>query len=60
MNLLKKIGVWTAITQRRFLLIFIFITLNAVRYRNAILEPFANQLHDDELQNGFFQQDLEL
>ena len=42
----KKIGVWAAISERRI-----------IRYRNEILEPFVNQLHDDELQNTFFQQD---
>ena len=36
---------------------FLLDTLNAARYRNEILEPFVNQFYDDELQNGFFQQD---
>ena len=31
-------------------------TLSATRDRNKI-ESFVNQLHDDELQNRFFQQD---
>jgi hypothetical protein len=31
--------------------------INAARYRNEILTPFLNQLHDDELVYGNFQQD---
>jgi hypothetical protein len=29
--------------------------INAARYRNEILTPFLNQLHDDELVYGYFQ-----
>lgn len=32
-------------------------TLTAERYRNEILTPFVEQLHDDELQDSYFQQD---
>lgn len=31
--------------------------LNAERYREEILMPFINLLHDDEIQEGYFQQD---
>jgi hypothetical protein len=30
--------------------------MNAARYRNEILTPCLNQLHDDELVYGYFQQ----
>jgi hypothetical protein len=33
------------------------LNINAARYRNEILTPFLNQLHDDELVYGYFQQD---
>lgn len=54
----EKIGVWAAISQRRIIgPIFFQGTLTAQRYRTEILQPFVNQLHDDELQNAYFQQD---
>ena len=31
--------------------------MNALRYREDILQPFFEELHDDELQQGYFQQD---
>lgn len=31
--------------------------MTAERYRQQILEPFFHELHDDELQVGYFQQD---
>jgi hypothetical protein len=31
--------------------------VNAAKYRQKILEPFFEELHADELQEGFFQQD---
>lgn len=53
-----KVGVWTAISRRRIVgPIFFYETINAERYRTLILEPFLEQLHDDELQVGYFQQD---
>lgn len=53
-----KIGVWLAVSRRRIVgPIFFEETLNAENYRNIMLEPFLNQLHDDELQTGYFQQD---
>ncbi|GJQ71697.1 hypothetical protein Trydic_g11391 [Trypoxylus dichotomus] len=32
-------------------------TINADRHRNSILTEFVEQLHDDELQNNYFQKD---
>ncbi|RZC39840.1 hypothetical protein BDFB_014617, partial [Asbolus verrucosus] len=32
-------------------------TLTAERYRNDLLQPVIEQLHDDEITRGFFQQD---
>lgn len=53
-----KVGVWVAMSRRRIIgPIFFHETLNAERYRRLILEPFLQQLHDDELQVGYFQQD---
>jgi hypothetical protein len=31
--------------------------INAAKYRQKILEPFFEELHTDELQEGYFQQD---
>jgi hypothetical protein len=31
--------------------------INAAKYRQKILEPFFEELHADELQEGYFQQD---
>lgn len=31
--------------------------LHAERYRTEILTPFINMLHDDEVQESYFQQD---
>lgn len=52
-----KVGIWVAMSRRRIIgPIFFYDTVNGVRYRQ-ILETFIEQLHDDELQYGFFQQD---
>nr|XP_008198792.1 PREDICTED: uncharacterized protein LOC103314449 [Tribolium castaneum] len=54
----EKIGVWAAISKRRIVgPIFFQGTLTAVRYREEILTPFIEELHDDELREGLFQQD---
>lgn len=53
-----KIGVWVALSRRRIIgPIFFNETINAERYRTQILQPFIEQLHDDEIRNGYFQQD---
>lgn len=53
----QKVGVWIAISRRRIIgPIFFYDTINAERYQ-AMLGTFIDQLHDDEIQNGFFQQD---
>jgi hypothetical protein len=31
--------------------------INAAKYRQKILEPFFEELHGDELQEGYFQQE---
>jgi hypothetical protein len=55
---LQKIGVWLAVSRRWIIEpIFLNPAVTAVRYRNDLLEPFLNELHDDELTEGYFQQD---
>lgn len=52
-----KVGIWVAMSRRRIIgPIFFHETITGERYR-AILNDFIPQLHDDELQHGFFQQD---
>jgi inhibitor of nuclear factor kappa-B kinase subunit alpha len=53
-----KIGVWCAVSARRIIgPIFYHETVNSDRYVRHILEPFFEQLTDDERQYGYFQQD---
>ena len=53
----EKTGVWCAISRRRIIgPIFFHETLNTARYLEIVNE-FVDQLDDDELRNGYFQQD---
>lgn len=53
-----KVGVWAGISRRRIIgPIFFEGTINGERYKTQILETIINQMHDDELQRGYFQQD---
>lgn len=53
-----KVGIWVAMSRRRIIgPIFFYETVNGRRYRTDILSPFMEQLHDDELELGNFQQD---
>jgi hypothetical protein len=53
-----KIGVWVGMSRRRLIgPIFFEDSVTAKRYRNNILDVFINQLHDDKLTHGYFQQD---
>jgi hypothetical protein len=53
-----KVGVWVAMSRQRIIgPCFFDFTINSERYINHILEPFINQLDDQELQNEYFQQD---
>ena len=54
----QKIGVWVGLSRRRLVgPIFFNGTLTAQRYREEILNVFIQQMHDDELHFGYFQQD---
>lgn len=54
----EKVGVWVAMSRRRIYgPVFFEDTINGERYRNNLLQPFIEQLMDDELRDGFFQQD---
>jgi hypothetical protein len=55
----SKIGVWIAVSRRRLIgPIFFNETINeTIRYREQILEPFINELDDEEVQTGYFQHD---
>jgi len=53
----EKTGVWCAISRRRIIgPIFFHETSNTARYLE-IFNEFVDQLDDDELRNGYFQQD---
>ena len=49
---------WIAVSRGRLIgPIFFHDTFNAARYREQVLDVFIQQLHDDELAGGYFQQD---
>lgn len=53
-----KVGIWIAMSRRRIIgPIFFNETINGERYRTIILQQFFEQLLDDEIQYGYFQQD---
>lgn len=53
-----KIGVWIAMSRRRIIGPISFEEkINAHNYREILLGPFIEQLHANELQNVYFQQD---
>lgn len=54
----EKIGVWIAISRRRIIgPIFFNETVTGEVYRNRILNNFFEQVHDDELTEGYFMHD---
>ncbi|RZC42259.1 DDE 3 domain containing protein [Asbolus verrucosus] len=54
----RKVVVWVAVSCRRIIGPYFFDgNINDVRYREEILTPFLNELHNDELIFGYFQQD---
>jgi hypothetical protein len=53
-----KVGVWIVVSRRRLISrVFFPQTINAERHRELILDEFINQLDDEELHHGYFQQD---
>lgn len=53
-----KVGIWLAVSRRRIIgPIFFHNTINGQRYRQQLLEPFLEQVHPEEFEGGFFQQD---
>ncbi|XP_031327482.1 uncharacterized protein LOC116158782 [Photinus pyralis] len=54
----QKVGVWVAMSRRRIIgPIFFYETINGERYRAILHQAIEENLQDDELQHGFFQQD---
>ena len=54
----QKVGVWCALSRRRIIgPIFCENTITSERYIHNILEPFFDQLTEQEKQQGRFQQD---
>ena len=54
----QKVGVWCALSRRRIIgPIFFENTITSERYIHNILEPFFDQLTEQEKQQGWFQQD---
>jgi hypothetical protein len=53
-----KVGVWIAVSRRNLLVLYFSIKLLMLRDTGElILNEFINQLDDEELQYGYFQQD---
>jgi hypothetical protein len=52
----QKVGVWLAVSRRRIIGPMFFN--QTARYRNDLLKPFINELHDDELTEGYFVKQL--
>jgi hypothetical protein len=53
-----KVGVWRAVSARRVIgPIFLGDTVNSNRYVSDILEPFFQELTEQETRYGYFQQD---
>ncbi|XP_018574750.1 uncharacterized protein LOC108913653 isoform X1 [Anoplophora glabripennis] len=53
----QKIGIWVAVSRRRIIgPIFFREVINGERYR-GILRQALEQMHDDKLRFGYFQQD---
>jgi hypothetical protein len=53
-----KVGVWLAVSRQRvYGPVFFNFTVNSERYIQYMLQPFLNQLTDQERQIGYFQQD---
>lgn len=53
----ENVGVWTAIRSRRIEPISFNGNINVEIYRQEILQPLFNELHDDELRVVYFHQD---
>lgn len=51
---------WGIVLQSRINLHYIFIigNINDVQCRDQLLRPLLHQLHDDNLQQGYFQQEI--
>lgn len=53
-----KVGIWIAISRRRIIgPVFFNNTVTGEFYRNEILRAFFEEVHDDELRDGYFMQD---
>jgi hypothetical protein len=53
-----KLGVWVAMSRRRIIGPYFFReNVTGQVYRQQILLPFFEELHDDEIHHGYFQQD---
>jgi hypothetical protein len=56
-----KVGVWCAVSARRVIgLIFFEDTVNSDRYVSDILEPFFQELTEEETRYSYFRQDSKI